>query len=141
MLWQYRFWSFRGGLQSYKVFWLKINCSEMKSLNFRDMGRCQKVWKFDFQSQYFMSKKIRIFLKEFHWRISFQEHIFCYWHFLTTSILKPLYVQFLTIFTQLTPRFKNFLIDWLLVLGLKEGLVECATLCVKSWVILMTGRP
>jgi hypothetical protein len=26
--------------------------------------------------------------------------------------------------------------DWLLVLGLKEGLVECATLCVKSWVIL-----
>ena len=26
--------------------------------------------------------------------------------------------------------------DWLLVLGLEEGLVECATLCVKSWVIL-----
>ena len=26
---------------------------------------------------------------------------------------------------------------WLLVLGLKEGLVECATLCVKSEVILM----
>ena len=25
---------------------------------------------------------------------------------------------------------------WLLVLGLKEGLVECATLCVKSEVIL-----
>ena len=25
---------------------------------------------------------------------------------------------------------------WLLVLGLKEGLVECATLCVKSKVIL-----
>ena len=25
---------------------------------------------------------------------------------------------------------------WLLVLGLKEGLVECATVCVKSWVIL-----
>ena len=24
----------------------------------------------------------------------------------------------------------------LLVLGLKEGLVECATVCVKSWVIL-----
>ena len=25
---------------------------------------------------------------------------------------------------------------WLLVLGLKEGLVECATVCIKSWVIL-----
>jgi hypothetical protein len=27
--------------------------------------------------------------------------------------------------------------DWLFVLGLEEGLVECATLCIKSWVILM----
>jgi hypothetical protein len=27
-------------------------------------------------------------------------------------------------------------VGWLLVLGLKEGLVECATVCVKSWVIL-----
>ena len=26
--------------------------------------------------------------------------------------------------------------DWLLVLSLEEGLVECATLCVESWVIL-----
>ena len=26
--------------------------------------------------------------------------------------------------------------DWLLVLDLEEGLVECVTLCVKSWVIL-----
>ena len=26
--------------------------------------------------------------------------------------------------------------DWLMVWGLKEGLVECATLCVKSWVTL-----
>ena len=28
------------------------------------------------------------------------------------------------------------LVGWLLVLGLKEGLVECATVCVKSWVTL-----
>ena len=37
-------------------------------------------------------------------------------------------------FTQLTTRLKNFLRGWLLVLGLKEDLVECkcATLCVKS---------
>ena len=26
---------------------------------------------------------------------------------------------------------------WLLILGLKEGLVECATVCVKSEVILV----
>ena len=29
---------------------------------------------------------------------------------------------------------------WLLVLGLKECLVECATVCVKSWVILKYGQ-
>ena len=42
----------------------------------------------------------------------------------------------MTTFTQLNARLKNFLRDWLLVLGLKECLVECATLCVKSEVIL-----
>ena len=42
----------------------------------------------------------------------------------------------MTTFTQLYTRLKNFLRGWLLVLGLEEGLVECATLCVKSWVIL-----
>ena len=26
---------------------------------------------------------------------------------------------------------------WLLVLGLKEGLIECATVCLISWVIIM----
>ena len=40
-------------------------------------------------------------------------------------------------FTQLSERLKNFLRGWLLVLGLKEGLVECATVCVKSVVILL----
>ena len=39
-------------------------------------------------------------------------------------------------FAQLSPRLKNLLRGWLLVLGLKEGLVECATVCVKSVVIL-----
>ena len=42
----------------------------------------------------------------------------------------------MTIFTQLTTRLKNFLRGWLLVLGLKEYPVECATVCVKSEVIL-----
>ena len=45
-------------------------------------------------------------------------------------------VQFLTTFTQLTARLKNFLRGWLVALGIKEGLVECATVCVKSEVIL-----
>ena len=36
----------------------------------------------------------------------------------------------------MTTRLKNFLRGWLLVLGLKEGLVECATVCIKSEVIL-----
>ena len=35
-------------------------------------------------------------------------------------------------FTQLNARLKNFLNGWLLVLGLKECLLECATMCVKS---------
>ena len=45
-------------------------------------------------------------------------------------------VQFLTTFTKLNVRLKKYLRDWLLVLDLKECLVECATLCVKSEVIL-----
>ena len=36
---------------------------------------------------------------------------------------------FLTTITQLTARLKTFLRDWLLFLGLKEGLVKCATVC------------
>ena len=43
-----------------------------------------------------------------------------------------------TTFAQLSPRLKTFLEGWSLVLGIKEGLVECAsaTVCVKSVVIL-----
>ena len=40
-------------------------------------------------------------------------------------------------FAQLSVRLKNFLRGWLLALGLKEGLVECATVCFKSVVILL----
>ena len=43
-------------------------------------------------------------------------------------------------FAQLSARLKNFLRGWLLVLGLKEGLVECATVCVKSVVILTNNQ-
>ena len=51
--------------------------------------------------------------------------------------LKVRILPFLTTFVQLSARLKNFLVGWLLVLGLKKGLVECATVCVKSEVILM----
>ena len=44
----------------------------------------------------------------------------------------------MTTFAQLSARLKNFLRGWLLVLGLKEGLVEFATVCVKS--VVMLGR-
>ena len=50
--------------------------------------------------------------------------------------MKVRILYILTTFTQVTTRLKTFLVGWLLVLGLKEGLVECATVCVKSWVIL-----
>ena len=39
-------------------------------------------------------------------------------------------------FTQVTTRLKIFLMAWLLVLGLEEALVECTTMCIKSWVKL-----
>ena len=38
-------------------------------------------------------------------------------------------------FAQLSERLKLFLRGWLLFLGLKEGRVEYAKVCVKSWVI------
>ena len=43
-------------------------------------------------------------------------------------------------FTQLNARLENFLNGWLLVLGLKECLVEYATLCIKSEVILTCNK-
>ena len=51
--------------------------------------------------------------------------------------LKARILSFLTTFTQLTARLKNFFWGWLLVLSLKEGLVKCATVCTKSEVILV----
>ena len=50
--------------------------------------------------------------------------------------LKVRILPFLTTFTQLNARLKNFLRGLLLVFSLKEGLVECATVRVKSEVIL-----
>ena len=50
--------------------------------------------------------------------------------------MKVRILYFLTSFTQLITRLKNFFMAWLLALGIKEGLVECMTVCVKSEVIL-----
>ena len=41
------------------------------------------------------------------------------------------------IFAQVNSRLMEFLMGWLLVLGQKECLVECATVCVKSEVTLI----
>ena len=54
--------------------------------------------------------------------------------------MKVRILPFLTTFAQLSARLKNFLGGWLLILGIKEGLVECATVCVKSVVILVFTR-
>ena len=40
---------FKAGIQTQKGFWLKINCSQMKSLNF--VNWCPKGPKSEFQSQ------------------------------------------------------------------------------------------
>ena len=90
---------------------------------------CQKLQYSDFQSQFSMSKIIQIFLnfvfiEKYHFRSTF----FVIHTFLKTSIFKSLY--FLKWhFTQLTARLQNFLRGRLLLLGLKENLVECATVC------------
>ena len=45
-------------------------------------------------------------------------------------------IESFKIFAQVNSRLMEFLIGWLLFLGLKECLVECATVWVKSVVIL-----
>ena len=77
------------GYKIRKIFGLKINIPKGNYwiLRIGVMGRCQKVPKFDFQSQFSMSKIIGIFLIFF----SLKNIIFCYWHFLTTSIFNSLY--------------------------------------------------
>ena len=69
----------------------------------------------DFQSQFSMSK--------------FKNRNLSEKNFLNHFIFKN-DIQFLRTLTQLTARLINYL------MGLNEGLVECATVCVKSEVIL-----
>ena len=43
------------------------------------------------QKCWFLTFKVN-YPKLFHWRIPFEVHIFCYWHFLKNSIFKALYL-------------------------------------------------
>ena len=56
------------------------------------IGRCQKVLKFDFQSQFSMSKLSESFSILFSLKNINSGAFFCYWHFLITSIFKSLYL-------------------------------------------------
>ena len=61
-------------------------------MNIRSKSSDQKMPISDFQSQFSMSKIIRIFLNFFSLKnINLGAH-FCYWHFLKTSIFKALYL-------------------------------------------------
>ena len=78
------------------IYFISYSTHSGANLNRRFRGKTFKVvisslQTSDFQSQFSMSKIIWILLKKIHGRISFQGHIFCYWHFLKTSISKPLY--------------------------------------------------
>ena len=103
---------------------------------------CQKLQNSDFQSKFSMSKIIRIclnyfFIEEYHF-MSILFVIDILWQFpFWNHFIFQIDVKFLMTFTQGTARLKNFLIGWLLVLSLKEGQVEPATLCIKSEVILV----
>ena len=77
------------------------------------------------------------FVIDIFWKLQFLNHFIFYND-----------VQFLTTFTQVNARLKNFLMGWLLDLGLKECLVECATLCIdlhkkntrqNSWAVTIKG--
>ena len=66
-LWQYRLWSFQGKDTKLESFLPKNQLQSNEIiLQIVLMGRCQKVLKFDFQSQFSTLKIIRIFLTFFH---------------------------------------------------------------------------
>ena len=53
--------------------------------------------------------------------------------------MKVRILPFLTTLAQLSARLEKFWGGWLLVFGIKESLVECATVCIKSVVILSSN--
>ena len=65
MLWQYGLWSFQAGDTQLEIFLPMNQQTKRKLLNFELMASCQKVPKFDFKSQFSISKLIRNFLNFF----------------------------------------------------------------------------
>ena len=57
-LWQYGLWSFKAGGTRLEIIFHKNQHTQRKLLNFGLMVSCQNVPKFDFQSQFSMSKII-----------------------------------------------------------------------------------
>ena len=71
-VWQYGLWSFQMGDRKLERFLPKNQLTQTKLFNFEFWinGKLSKVPKFDFQTQFSMSKIIRIFLNFFfRWRI------------------------------------------------------------------------
>ena len=91
-------WSFQTGGTKLERFLPKNQHTQRKLFNFenwvngevsKSVKKCQNLtFKVNFLCQK-LSEFFSIFL---HWRILLQEHIFCYWHFLITSIFKSLYL-------------------------------------------------
>ena len=66
-VWQYGLWSFQTGCAKLERFLPKNQHTQRKLLNFKNwvIGEVSKSAKFDFQSQFSMSKIIQIFLNFF----------------------------------------------------------------------------
>ena len=80
-----------GGIQNEEGFWLKIDCSQIKlpNLEYWNSGELSKCQNFYFQSQFSMSKSIRIFLNFFSLKNTNLGALL--WTFLIKLIFKSLY--------------------------------------------------
>ena len=93
-IWQYGMWSFQTGSTKLERFLPKNQNTQRKWLKFEnwvngEVSKSAKIWLS--KSIFYVKNYPNLSQFFFHWRISIQEHIFCYWHFLITSILKSLY--------------------------------------------------
>ena len=94
-IWKYGLLSFQAGGTKIERFLQRINiCTQRKLLNFEnwcngEVSKSSKIWLS--KSIFYVKNYPNLSQFFFHWRISIQEHIFCYWHFLIISIFKSLY--------------------------------------------------
>ena len=84
--------------KGYKIRFLPKNQHTQRNLlNFEnwvnggigEVSKSAKIWLS--KSIFYFKNYLNLSKKKCHGRISFQEHISCYWHFSKTSIFKPLY--------------------------------------------------